>query len=70
MPTTPKSYSYEPNSQVRKPARSTPLDQTRIQPAPSKSGTGKFGGIGKASGGSMNGGGKRRPGHNARYGID
>ena len=63
MPTTLKSYEYTPNPQTRKAARSTPFDQTRIQPAPSKSGTGKFGGLGgKVSGGSMNGGGKRRAG--------
>jgi hypothetical protein len=36
-----------------------------------EAGNGKFGGLpGGPSGGQMNSGGKKRPGHNARYGID
>ena len=65
-----KNYSYAPRPLDRKPARSTPFDQTKAQ-ASSESGRGKYGGLGsKVSGGDMNGGGKRRPGHDARKGID
>ena len=56
--------------QVRKPVRTTPYDQTRLQPTTDEP-TGKLGGLGsKTSGGWMNTGGKRRPGHDARKGID
>jgi len=55
-----KSNSYEPSSLVRKAASSTPFDQTKITPTKAK-GCGKLGGLGKqASGGAMQGGGKRR----------
>ena len=65
-----KSYHYEPRPLDRKPASKTPMDQTRESPTTSEP-NGKFGGLGKkVTGGIMNTGGKRRPGHNARYGID
>lgn len=64
------SHVYEPRPLNASPARETPQNQTKRRPTTDEP-TGKFGGLGKkVSGGSMNGGGKRRPGHNARKGID
>lgn len=61
MPTDKKSYTYTPRPNTMSAARSTPFDQTKIMPAPSKSAGGKYGGIKKpATGGKMQGGGKRR----------
>jgi len=72
MPTVKslKSRRYAPRPQVASPLRSTPLDQTRIRPTTDKP-TGYVDAKRSSNaGGAMNAGGKRRPGHNARYGID
>ena len=63
MPTTLASYTYSPRPNTRRAATATPYDQTQRQPSRGKS-PGKWGGLGaKVSGGEMNSGGKRRPGH-------
>ena len=64
------NYNYEPHTLVRKALKSTPYDQTKAMPE-NRTGTGKLGGLGpKVTGGDMNMGGKRRPGHSPRRGID
>ena len=58
-----KSNTYEPRPLTSRPVSKTPYDQTKITPAKSKGGLGKFGGLfPKVSGGGMQGGGKRRSG--------
>lgn len=65
-----ESHQNTTRPMVRKPVQTTPYDQTRRVPTTANP-TGKLGGLGdKTSGGVMNSGGKRRPGHNARRGID
>lgn len=64
-------YDYAPHGLARTPAKRAPFDQTNVNPSSTGGTQGKLGGLGeKVSGGGMNGGGKRRPGHNARKGID
>lgn len=65
-----QSMRYGPRPMVAKPLRKTPYDQSRSRPTQSEPSGYVDTKRSNLSGGAMNAGGKRRPGHNARYGID